>query len=43
VVAGKATKHLLYTYEKGRPPVGKRTLSQTDTNAKALLSDNPVV
>jgi hypothetical protein len=43
VVAGKATKYLLYTYEEGRSLVANRALSQTDANTKALLSDNPVV
>jgi 2-polyprenyl-6-methoxyphenol hydroxylase-like FAD-dependent oxidoreductase len=43
VVQGEAPERLLDTYEEERLPVARRVLSQTDTNTRVLLSDNPVM
>ena len=43
VVQGEASERLLDTYEEERLPVARRVLSQTDTNTRVLLSDNPVM
>jgi FAD binding domain len=43
VVREEASERLLDTYEEERLPVARRVLSQTDTNTKVLLSDNPVM
>jgi hypothetical protein len=43
VISGKASEHLLDTYEEERLPVAKRVLAHTDANTRILLSDNPVV
>jgi 2-polyprenyl-6-methoxyphenol hydroxylase-like FAD-dependent oxidoreductase len=43
VVQGKAPEHLLDTYEEERLPVARRVLTQTDSNTRVLLSDNPIM
>ena len=43
VVRGKAQERLLDTYEEERLPVARRVLTQTDTNTRMLLSDNPIM
>ena len=43
VVQGNASQHLLDTYQEERLPVARRVLTQTDANAKVLLSDNPIM
>jgi hypothetical protein len=42
VVHGKADAKLLDTYEEERRPVAAKVLSETDTNFKAVWSQNPV-
>ena len=43
VVQGEAPERLLDTYEEERLPVAKRVLTQTDSNTRVLLSDNPIM
>ena len=43
VVQGNASDRLLDTYEEERLPVARRVLTQTDSNTRILLSDNPVM
>ena len=43
VVQGEASERLLDTYEEERLPVARRVLTQTDSNTRVLLSDNPVM
>ena len=43
IVQGEASERLLDTYEEERLPVARRVLTQTDSNTRVLLSDNPVM